>query len=66
MIGDNNDLGVALVTFLPLLFYLWQRYPQPYFKWPLLGWIVLVQLVYYGVLFREYGSVLSAGFGQSP
>ncbi len=41
MIGDNNDLGVALTMVLPLLFYLRERYPQPRFKWPLLGLIGL-------------------------
>lgn len=41
MIGDNNDLGVALTMTLPLLFYLRQRYPKPYLKWPMLGLIGL-------------------------
>jgi probable O-glycosylation ligase (exosortase A-associated) len=44
MIGDNNDLGVALTMILPLLFYLRERYPQPYLKWPLLGLIGLTVL----------------------
>jgi putative inorganic carbon (HCO3(-)) transporter len=35
MIGDNNDLGVALTMMLPLLFYIHARYRQPYFKWAL-------------------------------
>ncbi len=37
MIGDNNDLGVALTMILPLLFYLRERYNQPYLKWPMAG-----------------------------
>lgn len=44
MIGDNNDLGVALTMILPLLFYLRERYPQPALKWPLLGLIGLTIL----------------------
>lgn len=41
MIGDNNDLGVALTMVLPLLFYIRERYRQPYLKWPMLALIVL-------------------------
>lgn len=37
MIGGNNELGMALTMTLPLLFYMRQRYRQPYLKWPLLG-----------------------------
>lgn len=44
MIGDNNDLGVALTMILPLLFYLRERYRQPWFKWPLLAVIGLTFL----------------------
>jgi putative inorganic carbon (HCO3(-)) transporter len=40
-VGDNNDFGVALVTMLPLLFYLFQRYPQRYLKGPLLVALVM-------------------------
>jgi probable O-glycosylation ligase (exosortase A-associated) len=39
MIGDNNTLGVALTMILPLLFYLRQRYTQPYLKWSMLALI---------------------------
>jgi probable O-glycosylation ligase (exosortase A-associated) len=35
MIGDNNDLGVALAMTIPMLFYLQYRYPQYYLKWPM-------------------------------
>ncbi len=31
-IGDNNDFGVALVTMLPLFFFLFQRYQQWYLR----------------------------------
>lgn len=48
MIGDNNDLGVALTLFLPLLFYMRQRYTQTYFKWPLLG---VIGLTFIGTIF---------------
>jgi putative inorganic carbon (hco3(-)) transporter len=40
-IADNNDFGVALVTVLPLLFYLFQRVRQRYLRWALLVAIVL-------------------------
>jgi putative inorganic carbon (hco3(-)) transporter len=40
MIGNNNELGMALVMTLPLLFYMRQRYSQPYLRWALLGVIV--------------------------
>ncbi len=40
-IGDNNDFGVALVTMLPLLFYLFQRVRQRSLKCGLLGGLVL-------------------------
>jgi probable O-glycosylation ligase (exosortase A-associated) len=40
-IGDNNDFGVALVTIMPLLFYLFQRCQRWYLKWPMLAVIVL-------------------------
>src|SRR3954447_15389620 len=48
MIGDNNDLGVALTMILPLLFYFHSRYTQPHFKWPLRA---LIGLVVIGALF---------------
>ncbi|HEY1261036.1 MAG TPA: putative O-glycosylation ligase, exosortase A system-associated [Stellaceae bacterium] len=44
MIGDNNDLGVALTMMLPLLFYLRERYPHPALKWPMMGFIGLTAL----------------------
>lgn len=48
MIGDNNDLGVALTLFLPLLFYIRQRYAGTFLKWPVL---VVIGLTFIGVLF---------------
>ena len=44
MIGDNNDLGVALTMILPLMFYLRERYSHPALKWLLLGLIGLTLL----------------------
>jgi probable O-glycosylation ligase (exosortase A-associated) len=41
MIGDNNDLGVALTMILPLMFYIRDRYRHPALKWPMLGLIGL-------------------------
>lgn len=41
MIGDNNDLGVALTMMLPLMFYIRDRYRNPALKWPMLGLIGL-------------------------
>ena len=41
MTGDNNDLGVALTMILPMMFYLWGRYRQPFLKWPILAMIGL-------------------------
>jgi putative inorganic carbon (HCO3(-)) transporter len=49
-IADNNDLGVALTMAIPLLFYLAQRYTQPYLKWPmraLIGFTVIGDLFTY-------------------
>lgn len=40
-IADNNDVGVALVTMLPLLYYLFRRVPQKYLKGSLLATIGL-------------------------
>jgi putative inorganic carbon (hco3(-)) transporter len=50
MISGNNEVGVALTTMLPLLFYLRQRYNQPYLKWPmraLIGFTVIADLFTY-------------------
>ncbi len=44
MIGDNNDLGVALTMILPLIFYIRERYRQPRIKWPMLILIGLTVL----------------------
>jgi probable O-glycosylation ligase (exosortase A-associated) len=44
MTGDNNDLGVALTMILPMMFYLWGRYRQPFLKWPILAMIGLTFL----------------------
>ncbi|HEV7996496.1 MAG TPA: putative O-glycosylation ligase, exosortase A system-associated [Stellaceae bacterium] len=39
MLGDNNDLGVALTMILPLLFYIRERFQRPSLKWPFLALI---------------------------
>ncbi len=39
MIGDNNDLGVALTMILPLLFYIRDRIQRPSLKWAFLALI---------------------------
>src|SRR5271154_6711249 len=57
MIGDNNDLGVALTMILPLLFYLRERYRQPYLKWPMLG---LIGLTFLGDVFTYSRGALVA------
>jgi putative inorganic carbon (hco3(-)) transporter len=57
MIGDNNDLGVALTMTLPLLFYLRERYRQPYLKWPMLG---LIGLTFLGDVFTYSRGALVA------
>jgi putative inorganic carbon (hco3(-)) transporter len=41
MIGGNNEFGLALITMLPLLIYLQQRYSNTRFKWPLRAMIGL-------------------------
>lgn len=59
MIGGNNELGVALTMTLPLLFYMRQRYRQPYFKWPMLP---LIGLTVIGDLFTySRGAFLAIG-----
>jgi putative inorganic carbon (hco3(-)) transporter len=57
MIGDNNDLGVALTMILPLLFYLHHRYTHPYFKWPIR---ILIGLTVIGDLFTYSRAALLA------
>jgi putative inorganic carbon (HCO3(-)) transporter len=50
MIGDNNDLGVALTMILPLIFYLRERYKSFRVKWPvqiLIGLTVLGDIFTY-------------------
>jgi len=59
MIGDNNDLGVALTMILPLLFYIRERYRQPYLKWPLLA---LIGLTFLGDIFTYSRGALLALF----
>ena len=61
MIGDNNDLGVALTMMLPLIFYLHERYRQPYFKWPLQ---VLIGLTVLGDVFTYSRGALVAHGGH--
>jgi putative inorganic carbon (hco3(-)) transporter len=59
MIGDNNDLGVALTMVLPLLFYMRERYRQPFLKWPFL---VLIGLTFLGDIFTYSRGALLALF----
>ena len=61
MIGDNNDLGVALTMVLPLLFYIRERYRQPYLKWPFL---VLIGLTFLGDIFTYSRGALLALFAM--
>ncbi len=58
-IADNNDLGVALTVFLPLLFYVRERYAitHPSLKWPLLG---LIGLTFLGDIFTYSRGALLA------
>ena len=57
MIGDNNDLGVALTMFLPLIFYLRDRYRQFAIKWPIQ---VLIGLTILGDIFTYSRGALVA------
>ncbi|HEV2100555.1 MAG TPA: putative O-glycosylation ligase, exosortase A system-associated [Stellaceae bacterium] len=65
MIGDNNDLGVALTMMLPLLFYLRERYGQLRLgrygqlrlKWPIL---ILIGLTFLGDVFTYSRGALVA------
>jgi putative inorganic carbon (hco3(-)) transporter len=57
MIADNNDLGVALTMILPLLFYLRERYQQPYLKW---AWPALIGLTFLGDIFTYSRGALVA------
>ena len=61
MIGDNNDLGVALTMILPLLFYLRERYRQPSLKWPFL---VMIGLTFIGDIFTYSRGALVAMFAM--
>ena len=59
MIGDNNELGIALTMILPLLFYLRQRYRDPRFRWAMLG---VIGLTIIGDLFTySRGALLAIG-----
>jgi putative inorganic carbon (hco3(-)) transporter len=65
MIGDNNDLGVALTTILPLIFYLRQQYRNFAVKWPvsiLIGLTILGDIFTYSrgalVALSAMGSIL--------
>jgi putative inorganic carbon (hco3(-)) transporter len=57
MIGDNNDLGVALTMILPLIFYLHDRYRQVGFKWAIQ---VLIGLTVLGDIFTYSRGALVA------
>jgi probable O-glycosylation ligase (exosortase A-associated) len=57
MIGDNNDLGVALTMILPLIFYLRERYRQRVVKWPVQ---VLIGLTILGDIFTYSRGALVA------
>ena len=57
MIGDNNDLGVALTMILPLIFYLHDRYRQVAFKWAIQ---VLIGLTVLGDIFTYSRGALVA------
>jgi putative inorganic carbon (hco3(-)) transporter len=61
MIGDNNDLGVALTMILPLLFYMRDRYRQPFLKWPFLA---LIGLTFLGDVFTYSRGALLALFAM--
>jgi probable O-glycosylation ligase (exosortase A-associated) len=56
-IGDNNDFGVALVTMLPLLFYIFQRINRWYLKWP---FAVVLALNFLATLFTYSRGALVA------
>jgi putative inorganic carbon (hco3(-)) transporter len=57
MIGDNNDLGVALTMILPLIFYLRERYSNSAVKWPVQ---VLIGLTILGDIFTYSRGALVA------
>jgi putative inorganic carbon (hco3(-)) transporter len=57
MIGDNNDLGVALTMILPLIFYLRDRYRNLAVKWPVQ---VLIGLTILGDVFTYSRGALVA------
>lgn len=62
MIGDNNLLGAALATVLPLLLYTRQHYCKPYFKLPM---FVLIGLTAIGDLFTYSRGALLALSGMT-
>jgi putative inorganic carbon (hco3(-)) transporter len=57
MIGDNNDLGVALTMILPLIFYLREQYRRRMIKWPIQ---VLIGLTILGDIFTYSRGALVA------
>ena len=57
MIGDNNDLGVALTMILPLIFYLRERYNKLRLKWMI---NILIGLTILGDIFTYSRGALIA------
>ena len=57
--ADNNQLALAIVTEMPLLFYLWRYTKSPLLRWPMLAALALQVLMVFGSYSR--GGVIALG-----
>ena len=52
MIGDNNHVGIAIVTMIPLMIYLWQHSRVRFVRWGLAATIFLSAVAVFGSFSR--------------
>ena len=57
--ADNNQLALAMVVEMPLLFYLWRHTRAPWLRWPMLAALALQVLMVFGSYSR--GGVMALG-----
>lgn len=60
MMGDNNQLAVAMAMSLPLAIYFFQHPPKPFLKWPALGLALSFAITVVGTQSRGGFAALAA------
>jgi len=60
MMGDNNQLAMAMAMFVPLAFHIAKHPPLPILKWPIIGASLLVPLAVVGTQSRGGFAALAA------